>query len=228
MTTTKRITGIAALLLLMTGLVWGQQRFDMIVREDFFAGFAGNKEAFARAMRTTEDVLAKDPNNAEAIVWHGAGILSSSGSAFREGDTQAGMKLWQQGLAEMEQAVRLAPDAPGVVIPRGATLITASRLVPSNLSETILKTGVSDFEHVLKLQDPRFTELSTHARGELLTGLADGWSRLGDNDKARAYFERIAKELKGSVYEKKANAWLEDKPEAKSPAFFNCSGCHVK
>jgi hypothetical protein len=226
--TTKRITGTVAVLLIMAGLVRAQQRFDMIVREDFFAGFAGNKEAFARAMRVTEDVLAKDSNNGEARVWHGAGILFSSGTAFREGDQQAGMKLWQQGLDEMEGAVRLAPDAPGVVIPRGATLITASRLVPWNLGETILKTGVSDFEHVLKLQEPRFPQLSTHARGELLTGLADGWSRLGDKDRARTYFERIAKELKGSVYEQKASAWLEDRLEAKSPAFFNCSGCHVK
>ena len=67
-----------------------------------------------------------------------------------------------------------------------------------------------------------------HPRGELLTGLADGWSRLGNNEKARGYFERITTELKGTVYEQKAKAWLENKPEAKSPGFFNCSGCHVK
>ena len=77
-------------------------------------------------------------------------------------------------------------------------------------------------------QEPRFAELGVHPRGELLTGLADGWSRLGNNDKARGYFERIATELKGTVYEQKAKAWLEDKPEAKKPGFFNCSGCHVK
>jgi tetratricopeptide (TPR) repeat protein len=225
---TKQIAGTVVLMMVTVCFGWAQQRFDMIVRQDFFAGFAGNKEALARAMKVTEDTLASNPNHAEARVWHGSGILYSSGEAFRNGDPQTGMKLWQQALDEMEQAVRLAPNNPGVVIPRGATLITASRFVPPNLGAPILQTGVSDFEHVLKLQEGKFPQLSVHARGELLTGLADGWSRLGDNNKAREYFERIARDLKGSVYEQKANAWLENKPEAKAPGFFNCSGCHVR
>ncbi|HYR44674.1 MAG TPA: hypothetical protein VER98_16705 [Terriglobia bacterium] len=232
--TTKRIASLAmaaALAVSATGLGLAQQlqqRFDMIVRQDFFAGFAGDKEAFARAMKVTEDMLAKDPNHAAARVWHGAGILASSGQAFQKGDSQNGMKLWQQGLDEMEQAVRQAPNNVAVVIPRGATLITATRSTPPDFGRAALETGVSDFERVLKIQEPQFSQLGLHPRGELLTGLADGWSRLGNNDKAREYFERIATELKGSVYEQKARAWLENKPEAKTPAFFNCSGCHVK
>jgi hypothetical protein len=31
---------------------------------------------------------------------------------------------------------------------------------------------------------------------------------MGNTDKARGYFERIANELKGTVYEEKAKAWL--------------------
>ena len=128
----------------------------------------------------------------------------------------------------MEQAVRLAPSNVAVLIPRGATLITATRFLPSELGKAPLQTGVSDFEQVLRLQEPRFSQLGVHPRGELLTGLADGWSRLGNDAKAREYFERIATELKGSVYEQKAKAWLENKPEVNSPGFFNCSGCHVR
>jgi hypothetical protein len=58
--------------------------------------------------------------------------------------------------------------------------------------------------------------------------LGDGWNRMGNPAKARGYFERIAKELKGTVYEERANAWLEGNPEAKAAAFFACSGCHVE
>lgn len=65
------------------------------------------------------------------------------------------------------------------------------------------------------------------AGGELLTGLADGWNRMGNPDKARTYFDRIVTELSGTVYEQRAKAWLENKPEAKSPQFFACTGCHV-
>ena len=226
--TTKRIASIAALAVLTAGLTVAQERFDMIVRQDFFSGFAGNEEALQRGMKVTEDTLAKDPNHAEARVWHGTGVLFSSGRAFQKGDRQNGMKLWQLGLAEMEQAVRMAPDNVGVIIPRGASLITATRFMPPDLGRPALETGVADFEKVLKLQEPRFSQLGVHPRGELLTGLADGWRRLGNEDKARAYFERIALELKGSAYEQKARAWLDNKPEAKAPAFFNCSGCHVK
>src|SRR5262249_62434111 len=90
--------------------VFAQQRYDMIVRQDFFSGFAGNKEALARGMKTTEETLAKDPNHAEAKVWHGAGLLVMASQAFQKGEAQNGMKMWQQALTEMEQAVRLAPN----------------------------------------------------------------------------------------------------------------------
>jgi len=226
--TTKNIASIAALAFLTAGLAVAQERYDMIVRQDFFAGFAGNEEALQRGMKATEETLAKDPNHAEARVWHGTGVLFSSGLAFQKGDPQNGMKLWQLGLAEMEKAVRLAPDNVGVLIPRGAALITATRFTPPDFGRPALETGVADFEKVLKLQEPRFSQLGLHPRGELLTGIADGWSRLGNEGKAREYFKRIAVELKGSVYEQKARAWLDNKPEAKAPAFFNCSGCHVK
>jgi hypothetical protein len=40
----------------------------MLVREDFFSGFAGNAAALERGMRKCEEVLANDPKNAEALV----------------------------------------------------------------------------------------------------------------------------------------------------------------
>jgi hypothetical protein len=172
--------------------------------------------------------LAQDPKPAEAKVWHGGGVLFSSGEAFQKGDIQKGRELWQQALDEMEQAVRLAPDNVAVLIPRGATLISITRFTPAGFARPVLETGVSDFEKVLRLQEPEFAKMSVHSRGELLTALGDGWSRLDKPNKARDYFERIAVELKGSIYEQKARAWLDNKPEAKAPAFFNCSGCHVK
>jgi len=225
---TKAMTSILALAVVTVTVALAQERFDMLVRQAFFAGFNGNREALERGMKITEDTLAKDPNHAEARVWHGSGVLYLSGQAFQKGDQQNGMKLWRQGLDEMEQAVRLAPNNVAVLIPRGATLITATRFLPPEFGKTPLQTGVSDFEQVLRLQEPRFSQLGLHPRGELLTGLADGWSRLGNDAKAREYFERIATELKGSVYEQKAKAWLENKPDVISPGFFNCSGCHVR
>jgi len=215
-------------LLFTVSIAIAQQRFDMLVREDFFAGMSGDSARFEKAMKVTEETLAKDPNHAEAKVWHGSGVFFRAGQFFQKGDFQQGMTAWDQGLAEMEQAVNLAPSNVAVLIPRGASLISASRFTPPQFAKPILETGVGDYEKVLKIQEPIFARMSAHSKGELLMGLADGWNRLGNTEKARQYFTKMKSELPGSVYERKAQAWLENRPESKTPEFFNCSGCHVK
>ena len=125
-------------------------------------------------------------------------------------------------------AVSLAPDNVGVLIPRGATLLEVSRFVPdANTGRALLATAVADYERVLDLQAPYFKYLSEHARGELLFGLAEGLHRLGERDRARAYFERLASEAKGSEYSARADAWLLD-PAAASATQRGCAGCHTR
>src|SRR5687767_14370072 len=80
-------------------------RFDMEVRADFFAGFQGDDKRFARAMARCEEVLAQQPDHAEAIVWRGSGFLAMGGMAFGKGEFQKGGELWGKGLAEMTRAV---------------------------------------------------------------------------------------------------------------------------
>jgi hypothetical protein len=76
------LTFIASLL-----LAWSQpssqsssaaapQRFDMLVRADFFAGFAGSEERLAKAMTACEAALAADPKNAETQVEEPEGVSS--------------------------------------------------------------------------------------------------------------------------------------------------------
>src|SRR5262245_35444171 len=168
------------LLFLVVPLALAQQRFDMLVREDFFAGMSGDTARFEKAMKVTEDTLSKDPNHAEAKVWHGSGVLFRAGQAFQKGDFQKGMKAWDEGLAEMEQAVNRATSNVAALIPRGATLIATSRFTPPEFGKPILQTGVGDYEKVLKIQEPSFAQMSAHSKGELLMGLADGWNRLGN------------------------------------------------
>lgn len=195
----------------------------MEVRADFFAAFTGDMTRFERGMKRTEDVLAANPNHAEALVWHGSGVFFLAGQAFQKGDAQTGMAQYQRGIAEMERAVSLEPDNVAVRIPRGATLIEASRGMPEPMAKGLLKTGVDDFEHVLKLQESYFAKLSDHAKGELLFGLADGWARLGDRQKAMQYFTRLTQDAANSGRSAYARAWLDGKPPA-SPG--RCVGCH--
>jgi len=205
-----------------------RERFDFLVRADFFAGFAGDQAALNKAMKVCEDRLAKDPKHAEALVWHGGGLVFLAGQAFTRSDIRTGNELWNKGLAEMDRAVELSPSNVSVLIPRGASLLTVSRFVPDKAtSRSLLEKGIGDYEKVLEIQKPYFSKLSSHARSELLIGLAEGWARLGDNDKARTYFQRIVNECKDSARSPQAAAWLE-KGTLSGTDPMSCTGCHSK
>ena len=204
-----------------------RERFDFLVREDFFAGMAGDQEALARGMKTCEEALAKNPKHAEALVWHGGGLVFISGQHFQKGEVSQGMELWTRGLKEMDDAVALDPDSVGVLIPRGSTLISASRFMkPDEMARPILQKGLADYEKVLQIQQSYFANLSGHARGELLYGLAEGWHRMGNEEKARAYFQRLVNQAQGSARQKQATAFLETGKLVSTT--MSCTGCHTK
>ncbi|HYK16643.1 MAG TPA: hypothetical protein VEV37_01425 [Bryobacteraceae bacterium] len=217
---------LATLLLATAGLLSSQERFDLKVRTFFFAGFAGDTASLEKGMKMCEDAMADNLKNAEALVWHGSGLYYQSGQAFRAGDMQKGMELFQRGLKEMDDAVALSPDAIGVRIPRGAVLLTGSRQMANpEMARPLIEKGVEDYEHAYQIQGPDLSRLGTHPRGELMIGLADGYSRLGNGEKAQQWFKRIQKELPGTPYAKSASTWLDTK--TLTPAQSGCLGCHA-
>jgi len=216
---------LSVIVLVAAGVLCSQERFDIQVRNYFFAGFAGDTASLEKGMKICEDALAADPKNAEAMVWHGSGLFYAAGQAFQSGDQQKGGELWQRGTQEMDHAVELAPDDLGVRIPRGSVLLTASHYVPAEMARPMIQKGLADFERAYDLQADRMAGLGTHPRGELMIGLADGYSRSGNPEKAQVWFERIQKELKGTPYERSASIWLETKTLA--PAQAGCLGCHT-
>ncbi len=200
-------------------------RFDARVRGDFFAGFAGDPARLARGMRACEETLAADPEHAEALVWHGSGLLFQGGTRFRTGDMAEGQRLWTKGLAEMDSAVRLAPAAVAVLAPRGSALLGASRFVSPLMARPLIEQGVADYERILSIQAPYFATLGDHPRSELLFGLAEGYARLGQIDRARQYFERIVRDVPASGPAPRAQQWLAT---GSLPVFTGptCVGCH--
>ena len=69
----------------LSGVLFGQERFDLKVRNYFFAGFSGDAASLEKGMKICEDALAAEPKNAEALVWHGAGTILRSRSGFPKG-----------------------------------------------------------------------------------------------------------------------------------------------
>jgi tetratricopeptide (TPR) repeat protein len=200
-------------------------RFDLLVRADFFAGFAGSEARLAKGMEACERVLAANPDHAEALVWHGSGLAFNAGMAFQKGDMKTGGELWQRGMQEMDTAVALEPDSVGVLIPRGALLLQATQNMPPDMGRSLLEKAVGDYEHVLALQSSYFSTLGDHPKGELLFGLAEGYSRIGNGEKARMYFDRLIKDAPASGQAPKGQAWLSTGTLPKNEGL-GCVGCH--
>jgi tetratricopeptide (TPR) repeat protein len=202
-----------------------QQRFDYLVRADFFAGAAGDEARLAHVVELCEKALEENPNRFEARVWHGAALMVRAGRAFQTGDVAAGGPLFDRGMKEMNEALALAPDNLGVLIPRAAVLFEATRNMPPDMARPLLQSAVQNYERALEIQAPRFAALGDHAKGELLFGLAEGWSRLGDTDNARRYFERLIADAPTSGQTPKARAWIATGSLPKSNGT-SCVGCH--
>ena len=199
-------------------------RFDHTVRQDFFAGLSGNKEAFDRAMKACDEILAENPKHAEAKVWRGSGYLSLAGALFQKQDFQNAMPLFEKGIAEMDAAVALEPNNLGVRIPRAATLQAATPFMPPDVAKPLLERVREDYELTYKAQESYLDKLGDHPRGELLIGLASVHDRLGDKDKARFYFEKLIASAPTTTHRGEAKEWLETGTLAKP---VRCIGCHV-
>jgi tetratricopeptide (TPR) repeat protein len=200
------------------------QRFDMVVRADFFAGFRGDQARLARGMEACEQALARNPKDPGALVWHGNGLFFKSGEILRTGDWQAGLKMQQQALKEMDDAVALAPNDLQTLIPRGAGLLAGAPFFPDEATARPLVTkAVGDYEKALTLQAGR--NIVGHSRGELLGGLAVGYRLLGDRDRTAQYLRRIVDEMPDTAYAERANDWLSNPNGMKRTDRF-CIGCH--
>ena len=202
------------------------ERFDLTVREDFFAGFAGDVESLARGMKKCDQELAKNPENAEALVWHGSGLSFDAKRAFMAGDIEKGRQIQSQAAKEMNDAVALQPDSVSVLIPRAAVLLSAALHVPSpEVAKRNFQIAADDYEKALRLQASDFSKLPVHSRGELLGGLAEAWQGLGNQEKSRAYLQRMSDELPGTSYSTRAKEILSAAPKPGALGT-TCLGCH--
>ena len=205
-----------------------RERFDNLVREDLFEGFRGDTESLERGLKNCEVALAKDPKHAEALVWRGAARVYKAGQAFQAKKSGEGIKLYNTGMKDMDQAVKLEPKNVGVRIPRASVLSAASRGMPAGMAKPLLETVRGDFETIYAGQKERgdLDKLGKHPRGELRMGLADIYRRLDQPEKSTEQLDAILKELPGSKYAQRATEWKAADP--KTTLVHNCIGCHTK
>jgi hypothetical protein len=219
-----RLFGIVLMLLCGVAVTQAQERFDNQVRDDMFRGFAGNKAAMRNALATIDAKLSENPDSAEALVWRGAARYFEAGQAFRGGDIARGQALAAAGIADMDRAVSLQPQAIGVLIPRASTLLAAARFQPDpTRSQDLAARAAADFEAALAIRQGAFDKLGQHNRGEYLSGLAESWALAGDKVAAERYLQRILAELPNSAYAERATAKLANWNDRGA---LNCQSCH--
>ena len=77
--------------LLAAGTLMAQTRLDSNqMRNDLFAGMAGNADALKRISETSAKTLADNPDHAQALVWHGIATLGRILHAGAEGERASG------------------------------------------------------------------------------------------------------------------------------------------
>jgi hypothetical protein len=186
-----------------TGLA---QTFNSL-QKDFNSGMSGDAKTFETAMKQSEEMLAKNPKDAEMLVLHGAATLFQSGKAFQAGNFSEGGKLWKKGQTEMDDAANLSPENTNVLMTRGSTYLSASKQFPvKEEAERILKIGIGDYEKITA--DKNFKKFPEVLRSRIYEGLADGYARLKDKNKAKDIYQILSTEATGKIKEN-AVKWLE-------------------
>jgi hypothetical protein len=128
----------------------------------------------------------------------------------------------------MNQAIAFEPKNMGVRIGRAATLIGLAQSgwdARDSEAQALIESAVQDYEQVYEWQKPQFSKVRIHSRGELLFGLASGWSILGNRSRAAEYLKLIVQECNHTPYEAEARRWLNKKPPF--VVQHDCIGCHV-
>jgi tetratricopeptide (TPR) repeat protein len=204
-----------------------QERFDLLVRNDIFAGFTGDAARLQRGIAMCEQALAENPNHPQALAWHGSAMLFLSGEEFQKGNQRKGMELYGKGTSELDRAVELAPDSLSVRLTRGPTLLTSTRFMPpSPVRQGLVEKARADYQFAYDRQRDALDGLSQHSLGELLQGLGDAYSRLDRPGEAQPFYELIQAKLAGTEYERRAAQWMRTKqplPAAQAA----CVGCHT-
>jgi hypothetical protein len=205
--------------LAVLGLAAAQERFDMRVRNDFFAGFAGNQKALDRAMKICEEELARNPGNAAALVWR-SGVFLKAERIFKP---VTGLRAVNSGGAGWVRWTMPSKWRPmhWAYASRGARCCSPHRALPNAEMAHPLIEGVSDFERALEIQENRHAGRIRAANCR--SRLADGCARLGKDEQATAYLSASAR-LCPAAPCVSAEKWLARR---RSPREAGCLGCHV-
>jgi tetratricopeptide (TPR) repeat protein len=126
-----------------------------------------------------------DPDNAQAVAWYGSTLVAG---AIYETRPMRRTRFVEDGLQQLDRAVRMAPDDPIVRLARADICLGVPRF--------IRRIGVArqDVEHLLELArtHPRETDPILPL---VYQRAGDAYALLGESEKARHYWQAALEEL---------------------------------
>ena len=205
-------------------------RFDECIRDDAFAGYAGDPDALRRAWCRTQTTLEQDPEHAEALSWRGGLTLFLSGFAYRSRDFSEGGRLQEQGFGDLDRSLELGSDNVGVRVQHMMSMVAALPYASGDHRTELLEAAQRDLD--FRLESLTGRSPSVHTQGELWAvrvqlqhnrALSSSPEERPDHQRRlQQMLQTMRSELAGSAYAGAASCWLTGKTEAQ----IGCLGCH--
>lgn len=150
----------------------------------------------------------------------GMGELTLAVHAHEAGRQQEFSSFYAAAVRSFADAERLAPASAGVQDVIGAAWGSLGDRLPKAMRADAHEAAYRSWQSALMLSRPRFSAMSDHGRGEILSALAHAAHRTGRTEEARSRLAELAAVLPGTSFEVRARKWLE-KPDliSRSPRF---------
>ena len=196
------------------------------VREDIFAGWiARDANALARGAAKLERFLAANPTNENALAWKYLIEIYDMRRAQEAKDTAAYDRA-MAAAAKVRSSIwdgRSPQAGPHIIV--GSMLVSGAYWAREADKAWMYRDGRELLRKVPELQKGAFDTLPPHMRGELWSSIAFASDRLGDKAERDRYTELMLTQLKGSLYEKRAERW-QKLPALTSEIDNMCISCH--
>ena len=196
------------------------------VREDVFAGWiARDHAALTRGATKLERFLESKPGDENALAWKYLIAMYDMRRA-QEAKDAAGYDSAMAAAAKIRSAIwdARSPQA-GAHIIVGSMLVSGAYWARETDKAWMYRDGRALLLKVPELQKGVFDTLPPHMRGELWSSIAFASDRLGDKAERDRHIELMLTQLKGSLYEKRAERW-QKLPALTSEVDNMCISCH--
>ncbi|HYI96651.1 MAG TPA: hypothetical protein VEX68_24130, partial [Bryobacteraceae bacterium] len=145
--------------------------------------------------------------------------------AYEGGDTATFDRAYKEVVNTFEALLQQAPNHVGVLAIYGGSISALAHRLPPRLQASANKRCAELFLQLEEVQKAQFEKMPVHHRGEVLSGVAQGAARSGQEELARTYLTRIVATLDGTPYAAFARDMLQ-RPESMKTTKIACNTCH--